>query len=102
MIRHALLLSSAFALAAPLQAQETAGTSEDLFGGDIVVTAQKTEQRLADVPVTISALTGEQLKRIGVNQLDQLSAFVPGLNFQEQSPNNPGFVIRGITSGAVK
>jgi outer membrane receptor protein involved in Fe transport len=98
MIRHALLVSGALALAAPLAAQETAAGSEDLFGGDIVVTAQKTEQRLADVPVTISALSGEQLQRIGVNQLDQLSAFVPGLNIQEQSPNNPGFVIRGITS----
>ncbi|MFQ3595912.1 MAG: TonB-dependent receptor [Sphingomonadaceae bacterium] len=50
------------------------------------------------MPVTISAITGEQMIRIGVNQFDQLSAFVPGLNIQEQSPNNPGFVIRGITS----
>lgn len=77
-------------------AQEVA--SENLFAAEIVVTAQKSEQRLVDVPVTITANSGEQLQRIGVNQFDQLSAFVPGLNIQEQSPNNPGFVIRGITS----
>ncbi len=86
-------------LAAPALAQAVAESAEEgLFAAEIVVTAQKSEQRLVDVPVTITANTGEQLKRIGVSQFDQLSAFVPGLNIQEQSPNNPGFVIRGITS----
>ncbi len=78
-------------------AQETAAAGEELFS-EIIVTAQKTEQRILDVPVTVTAFSGDQLARIGVEQLDQLSAFVPGLNIQEQSPNNPGFVIRGITS----
>ncbi|MFN7176029.1 MAG: TonB-dependent receptor [Thermaurantiacus sp.] len=84
-------------LAAPANAQEAGVADEDLFA-EIVVTAQKTEQRIQDVPVTITAFSGEQLGRIGIEQMDQLSAFVPGLNIQEQSPNNPGFVIRGITS----
>ena len=34
----------------------------------------------------------------GIEKLDQLSTFVPGLQIQEQSVNNPGLVIRGITS----
>ena len=67
-------------------------------GDEILVTAQKIEQKLVDVPITITAFTGKTLRQIGVTQFDQLSAFVPGLNVQEQSPNNPGFVIRGITS----
>jgi iron complex outermembrane receptor protein len=78
-------------------AQESAALADEVFA-EIVVTAQKTEQRIVDVPVTITAFSGDQLARIGVEQFDQLSAFVPGLNIQEQSPNNPGFVIRGITS----
>ncbi len=65
---------------------------------DIVVTAQKRAEKLGDVPITITAYTGKRLRDIGVTQFDQLSAYVPGLNVQEQSPNNPGFVIRGITS----
>ncbi|MFN7173867.1 MAG: TonB-dependent receptor [Thermaurantiacus tibetensis] len=95
------LLAAALPFATPAMAQaqpQAAAADELVFGGEIVVTAQKSEQRLVDVPVTITANTGAQLQRIGVTQFDQLSAFVPGLNIQEQSPNNPGFVIRGITS----
>jgi outer membrane receptor protein involved in Fe transport len=87
--------TAALTLAAPALAQEIA---EGDSLSEIIVTAQKTEQRLLDVPVTITALSGERLQRLGVSQFNELSAFVPGLNIQEQSPNNPGFVIRGITS----
>lgn len=64
----------------------------------IVVTAQKIEQRAIDVPITISAITNERMREIGVSDLDELSNYIPGLNIQEQSANNPGIVIRGITS----
>ena len=67
-------------------------------GEDIVVTAQKIEQRAVDVPITISAISGDRLRELGVSDLDELSNYVPGLNIQEQSANNPGIVIRGITS----
>ncbi|MGQ5700586.1 TonB-dependent receptor [Sandaracinobacteroides sp. A072] len=86
-------LLPAFALAAPAQADDAATLT-----GEIIVTAQKRDQKISDVPVTITAWTGETLQRIGVSQFNELSAFVPGLNIQEQSANNPGFVIRGITS----
>ncbi len=65
---------------------------------DIVVTAQKREQKIGDVPVTVTALTGARMADIGVNSLSEAALFVPGLRIQEQSANNPGFVIRGITS----
>ncbi|UUL82945.1 TonB-dependent receptor [Sphingomonas qomolangmaensis] len=65
---------------------------------EIIVTAQKIEQRLVDVPITISAVSGERMAELGVSDLDELSNFIPGLNVQEQSANNPGIVIRGITS----
>ena len=50
------------------------------------------------MPITISVNTGEKLRELGVSELDELSNYVPGLNVQEQSANNPGIVIRGITS----
>ncbi|KQS02099.1 hypothetical protein ASG11_15015 [Sphingomonas sp. Leaf357] len=65
---------------------------------DIVVTAQKSEQRIQDVPITVTALTGQHMADIGVNSLSEMALFVPGLRIQEQSANNPGIVIRGITS----
>jgi outer membrane receptor protein involved in Fe transport len=67
-------------------------------GDEIIVTAQKRVERIQDVPVTVSALSGERLQALGLTEYDEISAFVPGLNVQEQSANNPGFVIRGITS----
>lgn len=64
----------------------------------LVVTTQKRVQAIQDVPVTVTAYTGEFLEQLGVADLDVLSEITPGLVIQEQSPNNPGFVIRGITS----
>ena len=65
---------------------------------EVVVTAQKREQRLEDVPVTVTAVTGARMADIGVNSLSELALYVPGLRIQEQSANNPGIVIRGVTS----
>ncbi|WP_278381714.1 TonB-dependent receptor [Pseudoalteromonas distincta] len=65
---------------------------------EIVVVAQKRAQSIQDVPVTISAYDGDFLESLGIGELDTLSEITPGLVIQEQSPNNPGFVIRGITS----
>ena len=85
-------------------AQPAAGTgveasaANDMAGDEILVTAQKREQRVADVPVTVTAITGAKMASIGVNSLSEVAAYIPGLQIQEQSANNPGFVIRGITS----
>lgn len=80
----------------PIVLADNAASAGDF--ADIVVTAQKRTERAVNVPITITAYTGKSLREIGVTQFDQLAAYVPGLNVQEQSPNNPGFVIRGITS----
>jgi iron complex outermembrane recepter protein len=96
-MRRLLLLASASLLPA-LPAFAADEQMAESIGEEIVVTAQKSEQKLNDVPITITAYTGRSLREIGVTQFDQLAAYVPGLNVQEQSPNNPGFVIRGITS----
>ncbi|MDP1148188.1 Plug domain-containing protein, partial [Klebsiella pneumoniae] len=51
-----------------------------------------------EVPFALTAYSGDFLENLGVQEFDQLSAFVPGFLVQNQSPNNPGFVMRGITS----
>jgi len=66
--------------------------------GNIVVSTQKRSQALLEVPITITAVDNQFLRRLNITEFDQLSAYVPGLEMQLQSPNNPGFVIRGITS----
>ncbi|WBL21113.1 TonB-dependent receptor [Zunongwangia sp. HRR-M8] len=64
----------------------------------LVVTAQKREQKNKDVPIAITSYGNEFLQKQNVQEFDQLSEFVPGLQIQLQSANNPGIVIRGITS----
>lgn len=97
--RLAILASASTVPHHALVAQDTVGADADAgSGGEIIVTAQKIEQRAVDVPITISALDGARIEALGVGDLDELSSYVPGLNIQEQSANNPGIVIRGITS----
>jgi iron complex outermembrane receptor protein len=65
---------------------------------DVIVTAQLREQKTVDVPFALTAYSGQFLEDLGIQEFEQLSAFVPGFLVQNQSPNNPGFVMRGITS----
>jgi len=65
---------------------------------DVIVTAQLREQSATEVPFALTAYSGRTLEDLGVQDFEELSAFTPGLLVQNQSPNNPGFVMRGITS----
>ena len=58
----------------------------------------RAEQQVQEVPIAISAYSGEFLQDTGITGFEQLGNIVPGLQTQVQSPNNPGFVIRGVTS----
>ncbi|MCW3837101.1 TonB-dependent receptor [Sphingomonas canadensis] len=95
-----LALASPFALAAGA----TAACAQDVPAeapaqdGEITVTAQLIEQSPMEVPFALTAYSGEFLETLGVTEFDKLGQFVPGFDVQNQSPNNPGFVMRGITS----
>lgn len=95
--------ASAAAIAAaigPSSAALAQDTAQDAATQDlvIVVTVQKREQAAIDVPINVTAYDGAALERLNVQEFDRLSLFVPGFEVQNQSVNNPGFVIRGITS----
>ena len=98
--RTSLVALTAALAAAPhaAVAQDSAATGDTASGNEIIVTTQKIEQRAVDVPITITATTGKRIRDLGITDLDELSSYVPGLLIQEQSANNPGVVIRGITS----
>ena len=64
----------------------------------IMVTAQKREQKNKEVPISITSYGKKFLQNTNTFEYDQLSEYVPGLQVQIQSVNNPGIVIRGITS----
>jgi iron complex outermembrane recepter protein len=111
-MRHSRLLGAGSVLAAvawtPALAQETdnraaapteaAAPAADETGEVLVVTAQLREQDPIDVPIALTAYSGDFLDDLGIEEFEELGRFVPGFDVQNQSPNNPGFVIRGITS----
>jgi iron complex outermembrane receptor protein len=60
---------------------------------ELVVTAQKREQSLQDVPVAVSAFTSEKRDLIGVNTIADLTNFTPGLEYNAQNDRN---TLRGV------
>ncbi len=64
---------------------------------EIVVTAQKREQSLQDVGVSVSAFSGDQMKALGVTNSTEIVQQVPGLQLNQFSPNITIFNLRGIS-----
>jgi iron complex outermembrane receptor protein len=52
---------------------------------EVVVTARRKEERLQDVPVAVTAATGEQLEQRSVRGVGDLSSFTPNLRLSQES-----------------
>lgn len=63
---------------------------------EVVVTAQKREQSLQDVPIALNAFNAEFLRTTGAQNLDDLQQFTPGLQATNLGVTQPTFSIRGI------
>ncbi|HUD93469.1 TonB-dependent receptor plug domain-containing protein [Sphingobium sp.] len=95
----ALLVASvsAVALQSPACAQEDVAPQVQPAGlGDIIVTAQKREQAINDVPLSITAASGEKLANQGVTNVSDLVKIVPGFNYTESAFATPVYTLRGI------
>jgi len=92
----AMILGTAGGFAAPAMAQNRAEAEPD-DSATIIVTAQKREERLQDVPVSIAVVGGAKLDDLKLNASTDLQYIVPGLVSPAQSgPRNFGFFIRGV------
>lgn len=67
-------------------------------GGDIIVTAQRREQRLQDVPISVNVTSGESIEKSGIADLVSLAARSPGFNLGV-GPQSNLINIRGVGSG---
>jgi iron complex outermembrane recepter protein len=75
---------------------------------EIIVTSQRREERLQDVPISISAFTQEKMDAQGIRSVDDLTASTPGVNFERMglsaasnyNDENSDIAIRGIDSSA--
>jgi iron complex outermembrane recepter protein len=78
------------------QSQASAGTLQE-----VVVTAQKREERLHDVPMGVTAITAEDLQKQQLVSLDDLASKVPGLSLTDVQPGITRLTLRGQDAGGV-
>jgi outer membrane receptor protein involved in Fe transport len=78
------------------------GTADTAVLQDVVVTAQKRSERLQDVPVAVTAVSGEALEAVHATSLADYAAYIPSLqviSFLGQ-PGQVSLALRGITTGS--
>lgn len=93
-----LLASTAMALAMPAMAQDAADEEASEDQG-IIVTANKREQNLQDVPAAVTALGTEALDQLQVNELQDAVKFLPSVTIQQGGPGFAQVYFRGVASG---
>jgi iron complex outermembrane receptor protein len=76
------------------QADGATATSDDSLQ-EVLVTAQRHEERLVDVPISISSVGGAQLQRAGITSLVDVAQVTPGLRFDSEGANVEP-TIRGV------
>lgn len=98
-MRNANLLRATAALLALTSSSE--GLSQTQIE-EVIVTAQKREERLQDVPITMSVFGEQKLERLGVTDFADVARQVPGLTHTDNGRHPRGggtIVIRGVQLG---
>lgn len=107
MMRAVLLASvcagALFAIPAGAAAQEGTGTApqaeeQDAAAGDIIVTATRREERIQDVPLSISAFSQEEMTEKGIVGYEGIGRETPGVVLNKPTANFNNFTARGIAT----
>ena len=81
-----------------VKAQSTAAPSEEI--PEIVVTAQKREQLARDTPISISAMTGDEIDRSGDRDFHDVLLSIPGVSYSGEETGLSRYSIRGVSTTA--
>lgn len=97
-IRHfaavsVIAITSALAPASAAFAQEA---EDSAASDDIVVTATKRAESVNDVPMSITAASGDDLAAAGIKSADDLGKIVPGFTFTQSAYSTPVYSLRGV------
>jgi iron complex outermembrane recepter protein len=95
-IAFSLLLTQTSALA-----QESAAAPQEGIIDNIVVTAQRREENLIDVPIAVSAFDSTSLERRQIEQASDLQLNIPNISFTKTNFTGSNFQIRGIGVSSV-
>ena len=97
----AVATAGGVASAASLASAAIAAQSEPGSPGvaEIVVTAQRRNESLEKVPLTIQAFTGQTLQQLQVTTLDDLLKYTPNVTYGNNGPGQGNIFIRGLSAG---
>ncbi len=84
------------AAAAQEQPPEVVGLDE------VIVTATKRAERLQDVPESISAFDSGDIAMRGLQQIDDVAKYIPGLSLAQREPGGTTIVFRGVASSGIQ
>ena len=79
-------------------AGDAANLSPDVLQ-EVTVTAQRRRQSLQSVPITIQAITGQQLKQLNVQTIDQVVQYLPNVQLASNGPGQGQIYMRGLSAG---
>ena len=93
----ALIATGAIAQSsAPADISTSADATADVPAGDIIVTARKRAETLLDVPVAVTAISGDTLARRNINSVREAAVLSPGLNISSDGAGRAFVSIRGV------
>ena len=95
----AIVLAALGAGSVPAFAQESAASSDEAAPGDIVVTANRRDQSLRDVPMTIQAFGTDTLSELNITSINELIKYTPNVTFGNNGPGNGAIFMRGLSAG---
>ena len=82
-----------------IQAATATDASDSEGIAEITVTAQRRNESIQDVPITIQAITGDTLKQLNVQTFDDLIRYTPNVTFSGNGPGTGNIFMRGLSSG---
>src|SRR5437879_1168350 len=88
---------TAIVFAAPADTATATAAGSELQ--EVIVTAQRRAESIQDVPITIQAITGEQLGQLAVTTFDDVIKLLPNVTFSANGPGQGNIYMRGLSVG---
>ena len=102
-INHKITCAVLTALSAQACYAADAPDSADASSSDslqqVTVTAQRRSQSIEDVPITIQAMTGQQLQDLNITTLQDVVKYLPNVDFGADGPGQGDIFMRGLSAG---
>jgi len=88
---------TAIVFAAPADTATATAAGSELL--EVIVTAQHRSESIQDVPITIQAITGDQLGKLSVTTFDDVVKLLPNVTFSANGPGQGNIYMRGLSVG---